>query len=593
MRRNIQCKKKLSLFIIIILFLFPCNLQARRIKTFGEYIDFGILQQRICEKLNLSNYPEIGNDGIVEYQGRKYIFPTIFRGYRIYPDVQREGIFLVDCDGIIEFYVDLAGREEDSDVIDPYGEGRLRVLFRDEDPFKLFKKGELLEGLFLETHTQEEVKQTLLDISQNSPLLFESFEKLTSRDWNRLTLIANRYGLTRVCNYFRKLIAINDYVKYVSPENFPEEFKSDIFLTQAVEYLLYALPSPREALEMVEDIDLERDLPRSLGAASGPWMGRRQKINNVGYVIRYLQVLNMLAESLILAQYTEIAEPETQELIDAAVEDLENGLRSLSAILAKAYSNNRNEFYVNVLDEVITIMDKIKDYLQGNLFPIFRILGENKVISLTGNVTDTSGITFWEPSKKYGYNKKIFAVRKSDGSYSFIISEDGVSPKASLPRDWKEENWNVSFYLTSRNHDILGHMLVRSWIESLDNAGFRWVYQEDLSNNKTPKQFRIENQWNGFQLDLGGVYLSSFLNGEFENYVGQPQWSSHHYRMSKFITVLERLKIKKPEESVLRILRNYLYTLAPFPEGNFTISFLGGIKNIEMVAIFPFKFSLS
>jgi len=586
--------KKLSLFVIIILFIFPCNLQARRVKTLGEYIDFGILQQRIRDKLNLSNYPEIGNDGIVEYQGRKYIFPTIFEGYRIYPDVQKGGIFLVDCDGIIAFYVDLAGREEDSDIIDPYGEGRLRVLSRDEDPFKLFKKGELLEGSFLEAHTPEEVKQTLLDIGQNSPLLLESFEKLTSGDWERLTLIANRYGLTRVCNYFRKLIAINDYVKYDSPENFPEEFKKDIFLVQAVEYLLYALPSPRKALEMVEDIDLERDIPRSLGAASGPWMGRRQKINNVGYVIRYLQVLDMLKENLMLVQYTGIVEPETQELIDAGIEDLDNGLRSLSAILAYAYFNNSNDFYINVLEEVIAIMDKTNDYLQGELFPIFRILGENKAISLTGSVTDTSGITFWEPSKKYKYNRKIFAVRNPDGSYSFIISEDGITPNASLPRDWKKENWDVAFYLTSHSHDILGHMLARSWIESLDNAGFKWVYQEDLSNNKkTPKQFRIESDRYGFQLDLGGVDLSSFLNNELKNYTGQSQWSSHHYRMSRFIAVLERLRIKNPEETVLRIFRNYLYTLAPFPEDNFTISFLGGIKSIEMVAIFPCKFSLS
>ncbi len=592
MKRHNQYKKKLGLFVIIIFFIFSSTLQARRVKTSGEHIDFGILQQRIRDKLSLSNYPEVGKDGIAEYQGRKYIFPTIFRGYRIYPDVQREGIFLVDCDGIIAFYVDLAGEEKDTDIIDPYGEGRLRVLSRDEDPFKLFKKGELLEGAFLETHIQEEVKQTLLDMGQNSPLLLESFKKLTSKDWERLTLIANRYGLTRLCNYFRKLIAINDYVKYDSPGNFPEEFKKDIFLSQAVEYLLYALPSPRKALEMVEDIDLEKDLPRSLGAASGPGMGRRQKINNVGYVIRYLQVLDMLEECLMLVQYAGIVESETQELIDASIEDLDNGLRSLSAILAEAYYSSSNDFYINVLKEVIAIMDKTNDYLQGELFPIFRILGENKAVSLTGRVTDTSGITFWEPSKKYKYDRKIFAVRNPNGSYSFIISKDGVTPNASLPRDWKEENWDVSFYLTSRNHDILGHMLVRSWIESLDNAGFKWVYQEDLSNNKkTPKQFRIESDRYGFQLDLGGIDLSSFLNNELRNYAGQSQWSSHHYRMSKFIAVLERLRIKKPEESVLRILRNYLYTLAPFPEDHFTISFLGKIKSIEIVAIFKFGLS--
>lgn len=296
----------------------------------------------------------------------------------------------------------------------------------------------------------------------------------------------------------------------------------------------------------------------------------------------------------MLVQYTGIVEPETQELIDAGIEDLDNGLRSLSAILAYAYFNNSNDFYINVLEEVIAIMDKTNDYLQGELFPIFRILGENKAISLTGSVTDTSGITFWEPSKKYKYNRKIFAVRNPDGSYSFIISEDGITPNASLPRDWKKENWDVAFYLTSHSHDILGHMLARSWIESLDNAGFKWVYQEDLSNNKkTPKQFRIESDRYGFQLDLGGVDLSSFLNNELKNYAGQSQWSSHHYRMSRFIAVLERLRIKNPEETVLRIFRNYLYTLAPFPEDNFTISFLGGIKSIEMVAIFPCKFSLS
>jgi len=111
-------------------------------------------------------------------------------------------------------------------VISVFGEGLLTPLDRGEDRLRLAKN-------FRESHSVEEVKEIL---AARVPKEIEASE----HDWERLTKVANKFGIERVVTYFLKLWQVY------------EETSDDIFWRGAVPFLLDIVPTPEYALKIVE-----------------------------------------------------------------------------------------------------------------------------------------------------------------------------------------------------------------------------------------------------------------------------------------------------------------------------------------------------
>jgi hypothetical protein len=168
---------------------------------------------------------EIDSKGVARVGRRISVFPDFFAGYKLYP-VTEEKLAFLDPEEVIGFYIYLTGLPEDG-VISVFGEGLLTRLDRGEDRLRLAKN-------FRESHSVEEVKEIL---AARVPKEIEASE----HDWERITKVANKFGIERVVTYFLKL-----WQAY-------EETSDDILWRGAVPFLLDIVPTPEYALKMVEE----------------------------------------------------------------------------------------------------------------------------------------------------------------------------------------------------------------------------------------------------------------------------------------------------------------------------------------------------
>ena len=178
---------------------------------------------------------QIGADGKVKIGKWTLVFPDFFRGFYLYR-LSEDQLALVNPDEIWEFVVIIKERiieeeQPDSTIIPVFSRGLLRPVPRGGNRLRFAED-------FKENHSVAEVKR-ILNGELDPPL------DASEKDWERLTQVANKYGIDSLIKHFKILWTAGK--KYELPD----------LIKTAVFCLLDVSPTPTHAFSEVEKLGVD------------------------------------------------------------------------------------------------------------------------------------------------------------------------------------------------------------------------------------------------------------------------------------------------------------------------------------------------